>query len=353
MANFETLNVGEWSELYVFFKILEQKLLQGCDENVNLLNDFVTVVSVKNKQIGTESALEYLTKANKVELLKDGNFFAEKCLSDISSCSKNIFTTITGIHKRTFSIPKISLFLNDFGNPVRKSKASVKRDITVNVLAPVTNRKTEYGFSIKSSFAGKSTLINASSGTNFVYSVDLPISDLSQYRAHTKSLLKKLSDKKIIFERMDCDVFKENLQLIDTQMPILLSKMLLYYFQSKGKSSLELLNELQHENPLKLSDLETYREKFGDFLLASALGMFPKTKWNNSYDADGGMIVVKNNGDLATFYIFKQTFTQKLKNYLLNHSFFDTPSTTRHHFGYLYTENRQAKLKLNLQIRLK
>jgi len=353
MANFETLNVGEWSELYVFFKILEQKLLQGCDENVNLLNDFVTVVSVKNKQIGTESILEYLPKTDGVELLKDGDFFDEKCLSDINGCSQNIFTTIKGRHKSTFSIPKISLFLNNFGNPVRKSKASVKRDITVNVLAPVTNRKTEYGFSIKSSFAGKSTLVNASSGTNFIYSVNLPVSDLSQYKAQTKPLLKKISDKKILFEKMDSDIFKENIQLIDTQMPVLLSKMLLYYFQSKGKTSLELLNELKHENPLKLSDLETYREKFGDFLLASSLGMFPKTKWNNAYDADGGMIVVKNNGDLATFYIFKHAFVKRLKNYLLNHSFFDTPSTTRHHFGYLYAENGQTKLKLNLQIRLK
>lgn len=353
MANFETLNVGEWSELYVFFKILEQKLLQGCDEDLNLLNDFVTVVSVKNKQIGTESVLEYLTKTCKIELLKDGYFFTEKPLGDITNCSKNIFTTITGTHKSTFSIPKISLFLNGFGNPVRKSKASVKRDITINVLAPVTNRKTEYGFSIKSSFAGKSTLVNASSGTNFIYSVDLPVSDLSQYKTQTKTLLKKLSDKKIFFERMDSDIFKENVQLIDTQMPIVLSKMLLYYFQSKGRNSLELLNELKNENPLQLSNLETYREKFGDFLLASALGMFPKTKWNNSYDADGGMIVVKNNGDLATFYIFKQAFAQRLKDYLLNHSFFDTPSTKRHHFGYLYTENEQTKLKLNLQIRLK
>ena len=80
--------------------------------------------------------------------------------------------------------------------------------------------------------------------------------------------------------------------------------------------------------------------------------MMPSIKWNRLYDADGGMLVIREDGEIISFYIFKQNLLEELKTYLIINSYLDTPSTTRHCFGRLYEEAKQKKVKLNLQIRL-
>ncbi|ASY41521.1 hypothetical protein CAV20_05555 [Taylorella equigenitalis] len=39
------------------------------------------------------------------------------------------------------------------------------------------------------------------------------------------------------------------------------------------------------------------------------------------------------------------------EDYLLNNTKFETPSTSRHNFGYVYEELGEQRIKLNLQIR--
>jgi DNA (cytosine-5)-methyltransferase 1 len=59
--------------------------------------------------------------------------------------------------------------------------------------------------------------------------------------------------------------------------------------------------------------------------------------------------VVKEDGEQVGFHIVEIT---ALEDYLFEHIKFDTPSTTRHRYGSLISENDgKVYFKLNLQLR--
>lgn len=349
MSNFETLNGGEWSEVYVFLKTLENGKLQGGNHKLNLIdNEFCTVISVSKKQKQSNSDLVYYIKENDIEVLCDDKFqkvFPKKLLKNITEC---LFNQITNNNNRTFEIPEVQQLLNNLCNPKTKASSYEKKDIILSIKEPITKEIQTYGFSIKSNLCkANSTLLNASKATNFVYVVRDNVEDRN---LKAKKLLQQINN--ITYEKMDSVIFDNNLQMIDTQFPKIISEMLLYYYQGKATSLEKLIQLVQNHNPLKLDNTNIYRIKVGDFLLAIALGMMPNTKWNRLYDADGGMLVVREDGEIVSFYIFKQQLLEELKEYLIINSYFDTPSTTRHCFGKLYQDGNNTKVKLNLQIRL-
>ena len=87
--------------------------------------------------------------------------------------------------------------------------------------------------------------------------------------------------------------------------------------------------------------------------MASALGMVPATKWTGAYEADGGMLVVKQAGELVTFFVIDAELKDSMSAYLLNTCYLDTASTKRHGFGSIYSEGPDDFLDLALQVRLK
>ena len=353
MSNFETLNSGEWSEVYALFKAISDKELKGCNYNLDLIdNEFCSIISVEKKQQETGYNLSYRINKEKVEIYKCNIKQKEISLESFRSMADYLLKEIKSNEERTFGIPVVKRFLEELLNPNLKASSQEKKDIIITVNEPITKTNQTYGFSVKSNLSkATSTLLNASKATNFTYIVNDNINDTT---TKAKKLLSKI--KSISFSYMDSDIFNNNLQVIDTQFPEIISLILLYYYQKKGTSLTDLIRLIQRENPLNLKDLDVYRVKIGDFLLSIALGMMPNRKWNRLYNADGGMLVIKENGDIASFYIFKQKLLEELKEYLIRKTYLDTPSTSRHAFGYLYEVERNGKvikeLKLNLQIRI-
>ena len=76
--------------------------------------------------------------------------------------------------------------------------------------------------------------------------------------------------------------------------------------------------------------------------------MTPSKVWNGIYDATGGYLVVKENGDVLCYHIYNKN---EFENYLINNTKLDTASSSRHGFGVIYKENEEFFFKLNLQIR--
>ena len=154
---------------------------------------------------------------------------------------------------------------------------------------------------------------------------------------------------------MDSLTYYDNLQLIDTRLPEMLAILILYYYGKKASNINDLIEFIKKENPLNLSNINVYEIKIGDFLMATAFGMIPKQNWDQKYTADGGLIVVKKNSDLATFYIIDQDLKIELRKYFIANSFLDTASTRRHKFGNVFkdeNDGNKMKIKLNLLIRI-
>ena len=68
------------------------------------------------------------------------------------------------------------------------------------------------------------------------------------------------------------------------------------------------------------------------------------------YDATGGYLVVKENGEILCYHIYNRN---QFEEYLFVNTKLETASSTRHEFGKVYQQNGEFYFKLNLQIRFK
>ena len=76
--------------------------------------------------------------------------------------------------------------------------------------------------------------------------------------------------------------------------------------------------------------------------------MMPSKVWDGVYDATGGYLIVKENGDVLCYHIYNKN---KFEDYLFNNTRLETASSTRHEFGSIYKQDGLYYFKLNLQIR--
>jgi hypothetical protein len=217
------------------------------------------------------------------------------------------------------------------------------------------------GFSIKSQLGHSSTLLNATSATNVIFEIiGKPFSDgqINNINSiNTKSKIKsRISQIHYLGGRLKyydfaSKVFKNNLTMIDSDLPLIISEILRQYYLNDISGLEEITKTLNVENPLKYetSDGQNFYEyKIKHFLTEVALGMTPAVVWNGQYQANGGYLVVKKNGDVLCYHIYSKN---DFENYLLANTKLETASTKRHKFSVVERNGDKIFFKLNLQIR--
>ena len=94
-----------------------------------------------------------------------------------------------------------------------------------------------------------------------------------------------------------------------------------------------------------------YEHKMKMLLLDAALGMTPAKEWNGRYDANGGYIVVRKDGEIVCYHFYNRN---DVEDYLYLNTRFEHASRSRYQYGSLYrAEDGQVYIRLNLQIRFK
>ncbi len=198
--------------------------------------------------------------------------------------------------------------------------------------------------------------ISAGDVTNFVYSLGKQNSSIIKEFNSLDRFKKKfelLASQSIVpkWVGVGSRTFYNNLMMIDTCLPWILGECLLYYYSGKAHTIVEAEAMLRKENPLNFditNQPKFYEYKLKQFLLAFALGMTAGTPWNGKLVANGGYIVVKEDGDIVCYHFLERN---ELEDYLFNNTYFDTPSTKRHGFGNIISSDKGDFLKLNLQVR--
>ena len=76
--------------------------------------------------------------------------------------------------------------------------------------------------------------------------------------------------------------------------------------------------------------------------------MTPAKSWDGRFQATGGYIVVREDGEILCYHIYNHN---EFQDYLFKNTRIETPSTSRYDFGYIYQEDGKNHIKLNLQIR--
>lgn len=335
------MNKGEWSELLVFLQLLVEPKVYFGNTQAKVLNfdDYVVVFSAKHNS----SSNKYIFRNNKLRILHDDGTEKEyfiPYLLDVESIKK--LKTEIRSQRSTFQINDGSLLhfleINGF-----KGASNAKQDITISF--DYQGKVCEdQGMGIKSFIGSSPTLLNASSTTNFIYRVegfDGCLDDVNNIVLPKSKIKKRIElikqcGGKFVFERCEKQVFHENLKLIDSELPSLLSRVLLDYYSNERMS---YFTQLVHSLNEKI--------KITRMLEIFSLGMFPGSPWDGKY-ASNGIILITLSDELLMYHMIKRNI---LNDYLFENTKLDTASTTRYGFGALYKENGQYYFKLNLQIR--
>ena len=162
-------------------------------------------------------------------------------------------------------------------------------------------------------------LFNAGAGTNFIYEIRFPDNskiDVDAFNADTykqtpriPSRLKSLiNDYKaeIVFQKVQSRCLSQNLRTIDGDLPSLIAQLLLIRYLENETTIARCTEILTQQNPLDF-DTENhgavYEYKIKRFLQDCALGMVPEKPWLGIYDATGGQIIVKEDGQVICYHI--------------------------------------------------
>lgn len=250
-------------------------------------------------------------------------------------------------------------FLTTIGSNNIKAKSSNKADIRIVIHNSKTGLISELGYSIKSKLGAASTLINSNKdGTNFIYKIQgISSEQIKKFNSFNKFKKKfdylKSINATITYHKTANDILHNNLTLLDLGIEKIIAESLLIYYSGNGRSLAEITDIISQNDPLQLlnnTKQPMYSFKVKQFLLAFALGLNSSTPWNGTFDANGGYIIVKEDGDIVCYHFFDRN---NLENYIFFNTRFETPSTSRHNFGNIYLENNEYFLKLNLQVRFK
>lgn len=352
-------NKGEWSEIYALFKLLGDKQLHLGNKDIERLEELVYPIL---KVIRTETIGQFEYSINdEIVIISGGENVLNIPISRFKEKAEILLQEIQNNRNRTFHIPEIEAFMTSINCLSLKANSTTKTDITIVIHDLRTNQQPVLGFSVKSQLGGPSTLLNAGKTTNFIYEIsNLKLTSSQIEEINSIDSKRKIMDRiiaikemggKFKFASIEKSIFSNNLVLIDSKLPELLSYLVYDFYTSKKSKTVELVQRIVESNPLHFDESDNhifYEYKLKRFLTDVALGMMPSKVWSGKYDATGGYLVIKDNGDLLCYHIYNKN---EFEDYLFNNTKLETASSKRHGFGQLYEKEGKYYFKLNLQIR--
>ncbi len=350
-------NKGEWSELYAFFKLLADGRLYCGDGHLNRYNERYSPILEIFRNDALDRNAYKVHAAKNVILVAGRNINIEIPQERFHREASNL---LEAIKNNGGDYDEAIQFMNEIDCGPIKAKSSDKADIRIVIHNLATGLKPELGYSIKSKLGSDSTLINSNKdASNFVFRIH-GINDEQMIRINTMPNKFKPKFEYIrsiggswSFEKVSGDALRNNLTMLDLGMSHIVAACMEKYYTGQGSELSPICKLVVNEDPLKINTpghQPMYEYKLKQFLLAFALGMTASSPWNGKFNANGGYIVVKEDGDVVCYHFFDRN---ELEEYLFNNTRFDTPSTTRHEFGKIYKESGNYYIKLNLQIRFK
>lgn len=361
-----TGNKGEWSEIYALFKLLGDKELHPGNSEIKKLESVVYPI-LKILRTEVSGHFEYSIEDDIVVISGSEEVFRIPIL-EFQERAKYLLTEIKR-NSGSFSVPEIEEFMRSVNCLSLKANSSTKTDITIVVHDQRTGLHPSLGFSVKSQLGSPSTLLNAGETTNFIFKIEsnsfseediqfvnsLFVKKGKKLSRDIKGRVKAIFERKakLLFINTQRQIFNNNLILIDSLLPQILASVLLQFATSSSSSVEDLVKITEEKNPLKFDTSNKhlfYSYKIKRFLTEIALGMMPSKVWSGEYDATGGYLIVKADGEILCYHIYNRN---EFENYLLANTKLDTASSSKHKFGEVYEENGELYFRLNLQIRFK
>jgi hypothetical protein len=162
------------------------------------------------------------------------------------------------------------------------------------------------------------------------------------------------------------NTFYNNLQLIDSKLPEIISYLIIYSEIYQTNKIIDLIKIINKVNPINYNlkmGHPFYEIKIRSFLLDCALGMKQNEVWNGIYNELKGLIHLKSKDAPEKIFIYNRN---EFQIYLINNTKLEQAATSEdesnpgnakpdnakpYKFGRVYEENGEYFIKLNLQVR--
>ncbi|RZK02279.1 MAG: HpaII family restriction endonuclease [Flavobacterium sp.] len=259
-----TGNKGEWSEVYALFKLLGDKQLHPGNREIKKIQNLVYPI-LRILRTEVKGNFEYSIEDAIVVISGNDEVFRIP-IAEFQERAKYLLTEIKR-NSGTFSVPEIEDFMRSINCLSLKASSSAKTDITIVVHDQRTGLQPSLGFSIKSQLGNPSTLLNAGETTNFIFKiVGAKISEQQIIDINNISSRSKIKDRIIEiknnggnfeFVKTQKTIFSNNLILIDSLLPQILSNIVFNFYSSTHSNTEDLVKLTEDENPLKFNRLLT------------------------------------------------------------------------------------------------
>lgn len=385
MAEIKGKNKGEWSEMYIFFKLISDRKVFVADKDMNKIKDvFLDIISIiREEQAGKE--YRYYTgdtvkiTLNGVDVKSlDSSLFTEK--------AKRVWRMITeNKGNTTFSDDDIrefleSIFIHNISAPAQKRNDYFggTKDIVLDTHDYRSGVNQIMGFSCKSDIDAASTLFNASGdNTNFEYELVGNVDDevMNHFNSLYRDIVRKgevchdvaIGDRLNYLKSRGIDVkfthavkntAQQNLiRCGGFETPQLVAELLKYYYYIRSGADTSVSDAIKYianhdAVGYGFDDLQnTYHLKVANLLYSMFTGLRFSKPWNGKSDVSGGYIVVKRDGDVVAFH---SCIADEFKDFLVDKLKFESPSCSRHDYLSIYKkENGKYYVKFALQFRFK
>ena len=376
-------NKGEWSELYALYKLLsEQNLYPINIDNKNGQRLRMPILSILRHTEQYLKAEYKIEEDGQVVINANGHNIIQIAKSDFDDIAPKLFEAIKkgapnedGTSDSSFELPEFDEFRKNTCCPNIKCYSKNlgngekdKSDLYIVIHDFVTGQTPIQGFSIKSEIGEPPTLLNATNLTNFKYklSENLPEEMVAQInsmvnkrgQADIKGRVRAILDQHVSLEFSTINpnakgnyVFLENLMLVDSMLPQIVSNLLVLSYSEDTRILSSLTDKLSEINPLGFpmkTNKKQYEAKVRRFVSDITLGMVPSAPWEAAHQAYG-LLVVNTKGEIDCYHII---YRKSLEDYLYENLKFETASASRYGFGKIETGSDGCQyFTLNLQLR--
>jgi type II restriction enzyme len=330
-------NKGEWSEIYIFFKLLSDGKVYAADKDMKKIRDkFLNIIRIIREEIKGKEYSYYTGEKIKISLNK--NEIATIDCSKVHFYKQQVWDMIISSTETTFTDKDITDFLETLHIQKLKSPAEKTnnffggtQDIVLETQDYRSGINQVMGSSCKSDIDAGATLFNASGdNTNFEYEIIGNINDkimeefnsLVDKNGHTSvgNRMKFLRDKNlnVLFKKHVGEIARENIiTCCGSEMPKIIGGMLKYYFyECRGEKTqvsdcLHYLSVKDYAGYGFRNNYDTYRVRIENLLYSMFTGLRFGKRWNGRSEVNGGYIVVKKDEEYFIKFPLQLRFSLK------------------------------------------
>lgn len=327
-------NIGEWGEAFVLLHLLAHNKLYNADSHGHKLEDEFGMVESISRTETSGAELEFVVGQEMIEILRNGETASEIPQDIFDEAAHSLFRELQE-QKGNASHPQQQL-LESLGCESLKASSRMKADLAARIYDGFISSRIKRDYSVKTLIGGLPSLANASSHSYIDYEIsgfNEPLAaEINSIKGNgwVVSRVKKVLDysndtpKPVIRSR----VFERNLRRCYWNAPEAVGMAFLYGQIHRGKPILESILDLEENNPFgyQRDELEDYENAIRRYLWGVVFDLDPGTLWKGPSQVDG-YLVATDSEEVLAYQVSRQ---RSFENYLLLHTHWDTPSTSRY-----------------------